>query len=517
MRLTTLVTLTLALAACFVPGLAHAAKTFLIGDDFAAWRGDTGEWEIVADTFKNPDDEALLSSKPGAGVVVNGPTGRTGHLVSKAEFGDVAAHIEFMAPKGSNSGVYFQGRYEIQVLDSWGVEEAKYSDCGGIYQRWDDNRDPKGYEGHAPRVNASLPPGEWQTFDVVFRAPRFDDDGNKTANACFVKVVHNGKIVHENVELLGPTRASLDNNEAPVGPMMFQGDHGPVAYRNICITLEEHTMGSLPNPFFAMDTGTKDEAHGTPQAQAVMLKELGYAGIGYTAFDGLPEMLQALDANGLDMFTVYMHVGIEPDGETIEPGLAEGVKLLKGSAAMLWITMTSKTYSPSSPGGDARAVEVLRTIADMAAGSGLRIALYPHTGCWLERVEDAVRVAGKVERDNVGATFNLCHWLSVDGTDMKARLAAAMPCLFVVTLNGADREGGWDRLIQTLGRGSFNNAELLQTLKDLDYTGPIGLQGYGIKGDVHENLKRSMEAWRKLSGEVAQAHPAGYADSEDNS
>jgi hypothetical protein len=110
------------------------------------------------------------------------------------------------------------------------VKEPKYGDCGGIYERW---KDDKGYEGHAPRVNASRPPGQWQTFDVVFRAPRFDANGQKIANAKFIKVVHNGKLVHENVEVTGPTRAASFEDEKPIGPLMLQGDHGPVAFRNI--------------------------------------------------------------------------------------------------------------------------------------------------------------------------------------------------------------------------------------------------------------------------------------------
>ena len=83
--------------------------------------------------------------------------------------------------------------------------------------------------------NASKAPGQWQAFDVVFRAPRFDSKGNKIENAKFVKVVHNGKVVHENLEVTGPTRAATYENvpEKPRGPLMLQGDHGPVVYRNI--------------------------------------------------------------------------------------------------------------------------------------------------------------------------------------------------------------------------------------------------------------------------------------------
>ena len=202
-----------------------------------SFRQPTGDWTVVGNVTKDTKNARLLTSEPGKGTVVNGTKGRTKHLFTKVEHGDIEAHIEFMVPEKSNSGIYFQGRYEIQVLDSWGVEKPKHGDCGGIYQRW---KKGKGYEGRPPRVNASRKPGEWQSFDVIFRAPRFDKDGKKIANARLVKVVHNGTVVHENEELTGPTRASAYNDEKPLGPIMFQGDHGPVAYRNVRIRLLKH-------------------------------------------------------------------------------------------------------------------------------------------------------------------------------------------------------------------------------------------------------------------------------------
>jgi len=208
---------------------ADSKKVCLIGKDLSTWSGDTGKWEIVGEVKMDPAENRRFVSSAGSGVAVNGP-GRTRNLQSKHEHGDVEAHLEFMVPKGSNSGVYFQGRYEVQILDSWGVREPKYGDCGGIYQRWADGR---GFEGRSPGMNAGRPPGEWQTFDCLFRAARFDADGKKVANAKFIKVVHNGKVVHENVEVTGPTRAAAFSNEKPTGPLMLQGDHGPVAYRNV--------------------------------------------------------------------------------------------------------------------------------------------------------------------------------------------------------------------------------------------------------------------------------------------
>jgi hypothetical protein len=213
-----------------------------VGDDgLAAWRGDTGTWVAAGDATLDPADPKRLEAAPGTGVLVNGPDGRTVDLLSRLEHGDAEVHVEFVVPEGSNSGVYLQGRYEVQVFDSWGVADPRFSDCGGIYQRW---RDGEGFEGHPPATNASRPPGEWQTFDIVFHAPRFDAAGRKTANARFVRVVHNGVVVHEDVEVTGPTRAATFEDEAPRGPLMLQGDHGPVAYRSVVV----RSLEASPRP-----------------------------------------------------------------------------------------------------------------------------------------------------------------------------------------------------------------------------------------------------------------------------
>lgn len=259
----------------------------------------------------------------------------------------------------------------------------------------------------------------------------------------------------------------------------------------------------LDNPFFAMDTGTKDAKHQTPQSQAEMVKELGYAGIGPGGLEGVPEMLKAVDANGLKLFALYVGANID-DQPPYDSRLKQVIETLKGRETIIWLYVQSKQLKPSDQAGDERAVRAIREIADMAQQSGLRVALYPHTWFWLERVEDAVRIAKKVDRKNVGVTFNLCHWLKVgDKKNMELRLKQAMPRLFLVTINGADHEGDWNRLIQTLDRGEFDVYRFLTTLKRLGYTGPIGLQHYGIAGDAHENLRRSMDAWRKLAARMA--------------
>jgi sugar phosphate isomerase/epimerase len=473
-------------------------KLHLTGDDLSAWRGSTGDWTVVQDATLDPANEKLLTGKPGTGAILNGPKGRTVNLLSRQEFGDVRAHIEFMVSKDSNSGVYFMGRYEVQVFDSWQKQSSQPGiECGGIYERWDESRTPKGFEGHSPRVNASKPPGEWQTFDVVFRAPRFDSSGRKIANARFEKVVHNGVLVHRDVELTGPTRASAYNDEKPLGPLMLQGDHGPVAYRNLWVA------PAGPNPFFAMDTAVRDENHTTARQQAQTLKELGYPGIavGYDRAGPLADLLKELEERDLQLYAVYTGINIDPDAQPYDPALKDAMKALEGRNVILWLFAQSKTHKLSAESGDARAVEILRELADAAARHKVRISLYPHHAFWLETVEDAVRIAEKVDRPNVGVTFNLCHWLRVsENRDAKAVIERAMPRLSVVSINGADTDGrDWKTLIQTLDRGTFDMRGFLETLRDAGYTGPIGFQGYGIGGDVRDNLKRTMAAWEKHS------------------
>ncbi len=209
----------------------------LLAEGLAGWREPTGAWAEVGDVRLHPDDPRRLQARDGRGVIWNGPDGRTVNLLTREEFGDVELHVEFFLPRQSNSGVYLMGRYEIQIFDSHGVERPQHSDCGGIYQRWANGR---GFEGHPPRTNAAQPAGEWQTFHIIFRAPRFDAEGRKIAPARFERVVHNGVVIHENVEVSGPTRAAAFSDERPTGPLMLQGDHGPIAYRNLRIRPLRH-------------------------------------------------------------------------------------------------------------------------------------------------------------------------------------------------------------------------------------------------------------------------------------
>ena len=207
-------------------------------DSAAAFRPLTANWQLAADLAGDPRRDRTLAALPGAGVLVCNPgteKEKRGHLFTAWEHGDLELELEFLLSPGSNSGVYLQGRYEVQLFDSWGVRTPTSADCGGIYVRYDAKRgkDQERYEGAAPRANAGRAPGLWQKLRIEFQAPRFDANGKKTRNARFAKVVLNGFTIHENVEVTGPTRAAAFNDEKPLGPLMIQGDHGPVALRNL--------------------------------------------------------------------------------------------------------------------------------------------------------------------------------------------------------------------------------------------------------------------------------------------
>jgi hypothetical protein len=200
-----------------------------------------GEWFTTDSVGLDPQNPRRLFAKEAKGNIwVNGLKGRTNDLYTSQKFGDIDVHLEFVMSKGSNSGIKFHGHYEIQICDSFGKADEKLNgeDCGGVYPRA--VAKPKYThidKGIAPKTNACKAPGEWQTLDIFFLAPRFDKEGNKTANARLPKVTLNGKVIHEDVDLKTPTGDRWPNKEMAEGPIMLQGDHGPVAFRNVVVRL----------------------------------------------------------------------------------------------------------------------------------------------------------------------------------------------------------------------------------------------------------------------------------------
>jgi hypothetical protein len=197
-----------------------------------------------------------LSGVAGTGVVAalsKFDYGDDNNLLSKQEFGDLEVSLEFLLGTGSNSGVKLQQRYEVQLFDSYNKKKLSGTDCGGIYPHWKFRAGGQGLDyvdqGVPPKLNAAKPAGEWQALHVVFRAPRFDDQGRKSANARFVTVMLNDQEIHRDLEVDSPTgNISSPLPEVPKAPLFLQLDHGPVAFRNVRVKpLGKQSLSTVRN------------------------------------------------------------------------------------------------------------------------------------------------------------------------------------------------------------------------------------------------------------------------------
>jgi hypothetical protein len=209
----------------------------LVGEGASdVWKDKVKGWIEASDVQVDPKNPRRLTARVGKGILVNGKKGRAKNLVTKQSFGDVEVELEFLIPKGSNSGVKFHAVYEIQIRDSHGVKDVAGDDCGGIYPRAEAK--PKYHHidrGIPPLVNACKPPGQWQQLHAIFLSPRFNRMGEKTANARILKATLNGQLIHDKVELKTPTGDNWKKKEVAAGALLFQGDHGPVAFRHVRI------------------------------------------------------------------------------------------------------------------------------------------------------------------------------------------------------------------------------------------------------------------------------------------
>ncbi|MDP6545819.1 MAG: DUF1080 domain-containing protein [Phycisphaerae bacterium] len=222
---------------------------------------NSAEWIKAGAAALDPSNPRRLVAKDGSGVLINGKVGKTKSLVTKRrDYRDIELHVEFMVAKGSNSGIIFHGNHEIQILDSAHVKEPTGGHCGGIYPRA--AMKPKYHhidKGSPPRVNAAKKPGVWQSYDIIFQAARFDKAGKKTANAKFVKVVHNGILIQKNFEVPYACGPNWDRKQYPQGPIIIQGDYGPIAIRNVRIrdwkSGTAAKSGAAPTGFTALFNG----------------------------------------------------------------------------------------------------------------------------------------------------------------------------------------------------------------------------------------------------------------------
>jgi len=243
---------TIIIAFIVLPLIGHAATA--AEDGWTNFGADalhnSDKWDVVGEATLNPDNIRRLVGKVGSGVLINGTEGKRPSLVTKrGDYRDVEVHVEFMVAKGSNSGVIFHGNYEIQIRDTHGKAKPAAGDCGGIYPQAE--AEPTYHHiggGSAPRINAARPAGQWQTLDIIFQSPRFDEAGKKTANAKFVRVVHNGVVIQEDAEVPYACGTNWKRKQYPQGPVIIQGDYGPIAVRNLRLRDYKPRAEQLPVP-----------------------------------------------------------------------------------------------------------------------------------------------------------------------------------------------------------------------------------------------------------------------------
>lgn len=232
-----------------------------------------------------------------------------------------------------------------------------------------------------------------------------------------------------------------------------------------------------------------------PPPEGVRLaKELGYQGIGSIYPNLLADYKAACQAEGLKVYSIYVGGRVNMDGFQAENGIAAAIAMLKGSGALVELNV-QRGNQPN----DEQAVALVRYVADLAKDAGLKVVLYPHADCHIERFEHALEIAKSADRGNVGVAFNLCHFLKVQpNDDLSTLLAKAKPQLWSVSVCGADTDGkDWDTLIRPLDEGNFDQAALLRILKGIGYDGVVGLQCFNIRIAPRDHLTRSIAAWRK--------------------
>jgi sugar phosphate isomerase/epimerase len=238
--------------------------------------------------------------------------------------------------------------------------------------------------------------------------------------------------------------------------------------------------------------------------QAEMLGRLGFDGVGYPLWldENLDKNLKTLDDAGLKTFHLYTSVDLKPGGVPYDPRVEDSIRRLKGRPVTVCVLI--RGFPPGDPRGEEPAVKVLRRLGDVAAEADVRISVYHHTNDWTESLIFALEIVKKANHPRVGANFNLCHWLKVDGDkDYGPVLRDNAQRIFAVTINGAQLgSDAWTGgLIQPLDRGDFDNRQLLKTLRQIGYQSPIGLMCYGIPDDTQEHLGRSMNVWKEWKAE----------------
>lgn len=283
-----------------------------------------------------------------------------------------------------------------------------------------------------------------------------------------------------------------------------------IVLMTVCLNgISGQKVKSLKNPFFVFNNAlNKADVPFIPFGEQVaLLKKLGIDGIEHRETPGILELKNALDKQGLKMFADYVKIDIDQK----EPYLADWKQVipkLKGTGIILWVHLHSAKFKPSDEAADNLIVPILQDLADLSKPYGVRLAIYHHVGFLAEKVEDSYRLAVKADRSNIGSVFNLCHFLKTDSQEnLEKVINLTLPKLFAASISGADggdtQKMDWDRLIQPVGKGTFDVYRVVEMLADKGFKGPIGIQCYNLKGAPEPYLTQSSEALKMFKKRYA--------------
>ena len=258
---------------------------------------------------------------------------------------------------------------------------------------------------------------------------------------------------------------------------------------------------------FAFQTGFANADSKAPKDLVRLVDESGFDGVELMGLDQLHEFLPHLRSRGLKLHSLYLKLDLDQPDRPLDPRWNDMLNRHGSEMHAVWFHIHSQKYGRSDPAGDSECVKILRRISDQVSPYKMTIGIYQHVGLWAERFSDGVRVARKVDRPNVGAVFNLCHYLKTVGAEnLEKELSDAFPHLALVSINGADQgettSMGWGKLIQPLDQGTFDVTRVLRVLKNRGYEGPIGLQGFGIREKPEVFFPRSVAAYQGLLEKV---------------
>ncbi len=260
----------------------------------------------------------------------------------------------------------------------------------------------------------------------------------------------------------------------------------------------------LDNTFYCFNNGvrTLPNAPVGYEAQAQLIKRLGYDGLAGHKEETYFELRSAMDKIGLEMPEMYIALNIIDGKISYHQKLKNILTDSKNRNLLVTLHLHADEFMDNKIEGDKRFVEGLRELADFGKPLNIQFAVYPHVGFYCETLEHAVNLAKAADRKNIGAVFNLCHFLKVEGEQgWQEKAKATIPYLFMVSVNGADmgntEEMDWNQLIQPLGEGSFDTYQLVKFLKDNGYNGKFGLQCYNIKQDCEVALTKSINTWKE--------------------